>query len=151
MSRGEWNIPPQVFRIRSENPFAALRNTDDRKYQNGSYKANIKQKSRRCRGRILALPGLGRLCADARPIRIGTRRSGSDPEKEEDPGIFEQCRLWYCEAFRGLPTWWRRGVSNPRPKTFQKELLRAQTVIAARRPIPLPAGKPSRPAGQVAS
>lgn len=42
-------------------------------------------------------------------------------------------------------------MSNPRPKTFQKELLRAQTVIAARGPFPLPAGKPSRPAGQVAS
>ena len=78
------------------------------------------------------------------PLRIGARRSGSDPEKEEDPGIFEQCRLRYCEVFRGLPTWWRRGVSNPRPKTFQQELLRAQTVIAARGPIPLPEGKPSR-------
>ena len=40
--------------------------------------------------------------------------------------------------------WWRRGESNPRPKAFQQELLRAQTVIAAKRPIPLPGGKPSR-------
>ena len=27
--------------------------------------------------------------------------------------------------------WWRRGESNPRPKTLPQELLRAQTVIAA--------------------
>ena len=32
------------------------------------------------------------------------------------------------------PTWWRRGESNPRPKTLPLELLRAQTVIY----IPLP-------------
>ena len=27
-------------------------------------------------------------------------------------------------------TWWRRGESNPRPKTLQQELLRAQTVLS---------------------
>lgn len=28
-----------------------------------------------------------------------------------------------------LNTWWRRGELNPRPKTFERELLRAQTVF----------------------
>ena len=35
--------------------------------------------------------------------------------------------------------WWRRGESNPRPKTLPRELLRAQTVIY----IPLPWRRPS--------
>ena len=35
--------------------------------------------------------------------------------------------------------WWRRGESNPRPKTFQRELLRAQSVIY----IPLPKRGPT--------
>ena len=35
--------------------------------------------------------------------------------------------------------WWRRGESNPRPKTLQQELLRAQTVIC----IPAPQREPS--------
>ena len=35
--------------------------------------------------------------------------------------------------------WWRRGESNPRPKTLQQELLRAQTVIY----IPSPWRRPS--------
>ena len=62
----------------------------------------------------------------------GTLKTNTLPTIEMMTGV--------CTA----PHWWRRGESNPRPKAFQQELLRAQTVIAAFRPFPLPGGKPSR-------
>ena len=39
----------------------------------------------------------------------------------------------------GYFLWWRRGESNPRPKTLPREPLRAQTVVS----IPAPCRKPS--------
>ena len=38
-----------------------------------------------------------------------------------------------------MSVWWRRGESNPRPKTLPREPLRAQTVVS----IPAPCRKPS--------
>ena len=44
------------------------------------------------------------------------------------PTVFDRSErdcLKYCRH----SIWWRRGESNPRPKTLSQELLRAQTVI----------------------
>ena len=39
--------------------------------------------------------------------------------------VYEKCPE--IKGFQGI--WWRRGESNPRPKTLPQELLRAQTVL----------------------
>ena len=45
---------------------------------------------------------------------------------------------------RFIPRWWRRGESNPRPKTLPWELLRAQPVIAEVLLLPFPSPQASR-------
>ena len=50
----------------------------------------------------------------------------------------------YRKKVRIILIWWRRGESNPRPKTLPWELLRAQTVIAEVLLLPFPSPQASR-------
>ena len=59
-----------------------------------------------------------------------TRNPRNDWESKKNPAPL---------ANQEMRDWWRRGESNPRPKTLPRELLRAQTVIY----IPLPWRRPS--------
>ena len=67
------------------------------------------------------------------------------------PTVFDQSEkdcLKYCRH----SIWWRRGESNPCPKTHPQGLLRAQTVIAGDFLSPFPSGKASRhafPSGEL--
>ena len=52
-----------------------------------------------------------------------------------------------CHIDTSIPfskKWWSWGELNPRPKALERELLRAQTVISGRNPIPYTRRKPSR-------
>ena len=56
------------------------------------------------------------------------------------PPTYTQAQTHSCKRrVRRFLFWWRRGESNPRPKTLPLELLRAQTVIY----IPSPWRRPS--------
>ena len=51
----------------------------------------------------------------------------------------------FCLVITGRDNeWWRRGESNPRPKTHPQELLRAQTVIAGVFLSPFPSPQANR-------
>ena len=72
-----------------------------------------------------------------------------EEQRNEREALFDAEQKKVAASDRQLATtWWRRGELNSCPKTLQRELLRAQTLVPGRTPFPLLTGQTSnRPVG----